>query len=254
MSNIDCFVIYSEKEVPYVQLLKKTAEYFKSSENKLHWKCILSCDDTKTIVNGFKYLGHVPNWKKRDHASMNHSIGLNQALNHIENDYVIFMDSDIAILYPEWDKEVVYYLNNGYDCFGTSFGDNGPRYRNFPGIFFFSFKKEVNDKVKLDFSPILQKGKDSPLKETIKNKQKAKHLGCNIGEVVKHDTAAMIPILMKEEKMKGYAMPRILGKDDNHLLPFKDKAQKKFCLQKEEHMCEWHHNEKLFLTHKQAGR
>lgn len=254
MAKIDCFTVYSHKEQCYVEFLKKTADHFASGNNDLNWMCVQSCEETTEVPEGFECVGKVPNWQNRGHASMNHSLGIHEGLKHVKSDYGILMDADIAILYPGWDEVVLKYLDDGYDCFGWNFGPKGPRYRNFPGVFFFAFNRTVLDKVQLDFSPILQKGSDSPMKETITDPVKAKYLGCKVGDVVKHDTAAMVPITMKNAGMKGFAIPRVLGSDKAHLLPFGDKTTKKFCLTKKEHMCEWHYNGKLFGTHKQAGR
>ena len=246
--NIDFFTFIARNTADYAEYLKCTAERFMSGKHKIHWKCIESVNVDR-LPEGYDCVAKAKDMK---HNSMNHAAALNLAQNYIEHDYVVFIDVDMAILYNNWDDVIVKELNK-YDCFGGSYG-HGSKYHNFPTVYFFAFRSYMLDKVTLDFSPKLVKGRESVCKYRIKNKTQADFFEMNVGDTIKCDTGWQLPLLIKGAGFKGCSMPMVLMNSKDRLLPFVNDKNKKFCLQKPSHMCEWHYEKKLFATHKQACR
>lgn len=246
--NIDVFTFIARNTADYAEYLKHTAERFMSGKHYIYWKCIESVNVDR-LPEGYDCVAKAKDMK---HNSMNHAAALNLAQDYVEHDYVVFIDVDMAILYNNWDDVVVEELNK-YDCFGGSYG-HGSKYRNFPTVYFFTFRSYMLDKIKLDFSPKLAGNKESPCKYRIKNQIQADFFEMNVGDTIKCDTGWQLPLLVKGAGFKGSSMPMILMNSKHRLLPFVSDKNRKFCLQKPSHMCEWHYEKKLFATHKQACR
>lgn len=245
--KIDLFTFISRNSSDYAEYLKYTAEKFLSKKHEINWKCIESVNAERLP----KKYNRVSKSEQTGHNSMNHGAALNLALDYIENDYVIFMDADMAIVYPNWDDIVIKELNN-YDSFGTSY-DDILKYQNFPMIYFLAFRSYVLNKVKLNFNPKIKKGSESPLRYKL-SKDESNFFGKKPGEIIKCDTGWEFSLIMKKAGFTGSYMKPVTMKSKKSQLPFENEKHKKFCLQKPTHMCEWHYNKKLFVTHKQASR
>lgn len=252
MASISVYTVYAENEYLYASLMKNSMEMFKSGNNDITYYCIHSCGKAST-VKGMKVVGHTPNVNNAKHGSLNHAVGLNLIQPMAKSDYAIIVDSDIAITYKGWDEVVTKFLDEGNDCFGFDFGSRGPRYRNFPGVFFFSWKPEGMKSVRFDWNPKLEKN-GSPIRLTVDDPEEARMMNMKPGESIKCDTGWKIPLILGRAGMDGYALKRVIGNSKHHLLPFESEKQRKFCLTKKEHMAEWHYDGKLFGTHKQASR
>lgn len=245
--NIDFITFITRYSADYAEFLKHTCEKFMSGSHKINWKCIESVG-AERLPNGYNCVAKTG---EAGHNSMNHSLALNLAQKHVENDYVILIDADMAILYKDWDDIVVSELDK-YDCFGASYG-HGSKYSDFPTVYFIAFRSHILDKVTLDFSPELEKGKDSPSKRIL-SKKEAKVFGMRTGDVIKCDTGWKLPLIIKSAGFTSNSMPMVLMKSSKSQLPFENANHKKLCMKKPSHMCEWHYNGKLFATHKQASR
>jgi len=248
--NIDFITFVSGDVADYANFLRKTASTFMSGKNTINWKYVESVGLTEEPEGYLK----VAKTGNANHSSFNHSLALNEAANHIDADYVMYVDADIAILCQDWDEIIIKELNK-VDCFGFGFGRDNPRHSNFPGVFLFAFKASMLDKLILDFRPKLRdKNTESVYRYSLIDPKEAGYMGKKVGEIIKCDTGWQIPNIVGEAGCTWKALSCVLGKDKRHKLPFKDSSQKQFCLQKPEHMCEWHYNGELFGTHKQACR
>lgn len=245
--KIDFFTFLTKNSADYAEFLKYTCEKFLSGKHKINWKYIKSVDVDK-LPKGYKCIA-----KAADvgHNSMNHATAVNLAQRYVENDYVVFIDADMAILYKNWDDIIIEELNK-YDCFGGSY-EHGMKYSNFPTVYLFAFRSHILNKVKLDFSPKLVKDQESVYRYKL-NKKEAKIFGKKFGGVIKCDTGWKLPLIIKDAGLSSNSMPMVLMTSQDSQLPFENSKHKKFCLQKPSHMCEWHYNGKLFATHKQASR
>jgi hypothetical protein len=245
--NIDFFTFLGPNSAAYAEYLKYTCECFLSGNHKINWRCIESVG-VERIPVGYKCVAKSQN---TGHNSMNHGVALNLALEYIESDYIIFVDSDMAVVYPKWDDVVVNELQRN-DCFGVSY-NNRVKYRNFPTVYFFAFRSYILQEVDLDFTPLVEPGGESPSKLRI-NENEAKLLDMRPGSVIKCDTGWKLPLLIKGAGYKAKSMKMVLMPSLDAQLPFENADHKKICFQKPEHMYEWHYNKKVFATHKQASR
>lgn len=245
--NIDFITFIGRNSSDYAEYLKYTCELFLSNKHHINWKCIRSVGAERLPKN----YDCVAKSGDYGHNSTNHGMALNLALKYIESEYVIFVDCDMAVLYPNWDDVVVNELNK-YDCFGTAY-DDPLKYQNFPMIYFFGFRKYILDKVDLDFRPKITTGSEKPLRFKL-SEEDAKYFGKKPGELIKCDTGYNISYQIQKAGFKGKCMNPVLMKSKYSQLPFENEQHKKFAFKKINHNCEWHYKKKLFTTHKQASR
>jgi hypothetical protein len=244
--KIDFITFIGRNSADYAEYMKYHCEKLKSGKHKINWKCIESVGAEK-LPKGFKC---VAKSGEAGHNSLNHSLALNLAQKYVENDYVIFADADICILYKNWDDIIIQELQK-YDCFGASYNDK-IKYKKFPNLYLFAFRSYILDKVELDFSPkLLKSGK---ICKTKVNKKEAKIFGLKNGGILKCDTGWKLPKIIKPQGFKSKVLQAVSMKSKNRQLPFDNDRHKKFCLIHPTHHCEFHYNGKIFATHKQASR
>ena len=233
MNNIYIYSCYDKKTKPYVNFLVKSCEKFKSNNNKIIYK-LYNIDE---IINPkINY----------ENGSIKHAMILNNFINDFKNKkYVIIIDADIAILYPNWDDVVVKYLNE-FKCFGFS----RPKEKGFPSVLFFAFNTNKIDINKLDFMPKVNSN-NSCNRYKINDEFESIFRKRPIGSNVKCDTGYLLPIIFEGN---GFSLDCVLSSDKNHLLPINNNEEIKICNEKKEHQCEWHYNNLIFGTHKQASR
>lgn len=253
--EIDFVTFITKYSAGYAEYLKYTAKKFLSKKHEINWKYIETVG-AERLPKGYKRVASVgTTGYKRKHNSKKHADALHEALNHIEHEYVVFIDSDIAIVYKDWDDVIVNELDN-YDCFGGAYSSesddkfNKIRYKKFPTVNFFAFKKELLDKIKLDFNPF----KGDVFTYNISNDKEAIVFGIDKGHKFCCDTGWKLPMLFHDNNLSHNYMPMHLMTSENRQLPFVNNKNKNLCLKKEYCMNEWHYNGKLFATHKKQGR
>ena len=246
--KIDLFTFLSKNSADYAEFLKYTCEMFLSGKHKINWKCIESvgCD---RIPDGYKLVA-----KSKDvgQASMNHAEALHLAQNYIESEYVIFIDTDVAILYKNWDQVIVNELDK-HDCFGGAFVNRLKKYRNFPAVYLFCFRSNILNKVKLDFRPKLREKNKLKNDSHKLNKEEAYYCNMEPGKYIHCDTGWLLPFIIRKAGLTYSVMDAVPILSEHIQLSFENKQQKKICVQKPKHMSEWHYKGKLFGTHKHAS-
>lgn len=257
MNKIEIFTFLTRNSADYAELLRKSMERLKGGRNNLVYKCIESVGCDRLPV-GWDCVASVKD--DLSHNCLNHANAMHEALKHVTAAKVLFVDADMCVMCRGWDNILMYHLNNN-DVWGTAFGDNSKQYHRFPNVFFFAFKKNVIEMVDLDFNPKLIPGVESPVRYKLANAKETKFFHKNAGEIIKCDTGWRLPLIIKKMGLKSGYMPRVLGSDVHSCLPFMNSEQKRFCMQKPEHMAEWHTVDKstrgegsLYVTHKQASR
>ena len=246
--DIDFFTFIGPNSADYADYLKYTCDIFLSGKHNINWKCIESVGSER-LPQGYTCVAKAGN---TGHNSMNHGVALNLALDYIESEYVVFVDADMAVVHQNWDDILVKELNRN-DCFGVGYNDK-IKYKNFPTVYFFGFRSYVSEKVKLDFTPDVKPGVDKPVRRII-TKTEAKMFGLKAGSIIKCDTGWKLPLIVRGDGFnKIKTMPMIMMTSKNAQLPFENKQHKQLCMKKPAHMYEWHYNDKVFTTHKQASR
>ncbi|MFW9871688.1 MAG: glycosyltransferase family A protein [Candidatus Thorarchaeota archaeon] len=251
--KLDIFTFIAGDIADYAEFLKFTSERMSSGEHDLTWKCIESLNVSR-LPNGFKCVGK--SGGKNEHNSMKHAIAMHKALKHIENDFVLFIDADIAIVYKNWDKVIINNLKK-YHCFGGAYPTGkdkitNSRYRNFPRVNFFAFRKDILKKVKLDFTPF--KDKPRTVFRTKVSKKESKIVGLKEGSLFSHDVGWRLPFIFKQNNLSYNFMPCYLISSKHRKLLFLDKKNKNICLKNDRTMEEFHYKNKLFALHKKWSR
>lgn len=271
-SSIDFITFITKHSAGYAEYLKYIGEKLLSGKHKIDWKCIESMN-AERLPKGYKCVAKAGN---ASHSSEKHAVALHKALDYIEHDYVVFIDSDVVIVYNDWDDIIVNELNK-YDCFGGAYSSESndafsrTRYKEFPTVNFFAFKKSLLDKVELNFYPFRKETKAFKDKSryvaipktyfkgavfayNIADDKEAKVFGIDKGNEFRCDTGWRLPMIFHNNSLSCSYMPMYLITSEQSQLPFVDDKNKKLCLRREECMNEWHYNGKLFATHKKHGR
>jgi len=245
--NIDFFTFIGPNSADYADYLKYTCKKFLSGKHTINWKCIESVG----AINLPKGYDCVAKSGNAGHNSLNHGVAMNLALKYVKSEYVVFIDADMAIVHKNWDDIIVSELNKN-DCFGVSYSDV-VKYKNFPTVYLFTFRSYILDKADLDFTPRIMNDSGKPIRYIV-NEDEAKFFNMKPGSILKCDTGWRLPLIIKRAGFTGKSMPMILMGSKEAQLPFESTEHRNFCMQKPEHMYEWHYNKKVFSTHKQASR
>lgn len=255
MANIDFFTFLTPNSYPFANFLRETGELMKSDKHNIQWKCVLS-KGAKKYPNNFQCI-HKSEIIESN-PSMRHAIAIHEALKKATNDYIIISDVDIAITYKNWDDTIINILNKGYSCFGTPNASNSYGEQDFPNVPFFCFKKNILNKVNLDFRPILDENRK--IKKTKKNDNQ-KIMGRGVGSFVFFETGCKLSSEFKKSKLKSKCLKTVKLTSENSKL-FNEKNNKTLkqkiyfnSLKDEKYrisynqLIEYHYNNKLFLAH-----
>lgn len=244
MKQIDLFTFVYADLYKYAELLHRSCELMKSGDVKINYKCIESISMDKK-PDGYN---HVVTTKKSEYGdSFNHSIAVNEALNHIESDYAIFVDADVVITYKNWDKLVIDKLDSGLSCFGFDYYKKNRRYFDFPNIYFFAFRNDLIGDIGLDFRPKIVDKKI--YRKVIETEEDSYLSGKPVGEYICCDTGWGLPFQIKSKGFKGGAIPCYRCDQDGQVMPFRSDGQKKKCFKKHRLMNEFVYEGNLFGTH-----
>ncbi len=260
MATVDILCVSSTDRTQYAEYLKKTAEALMTSSASFNWKCVIIPDREKVYgyncPKGFECFKRSVN--KRNRAEVNHVSGStrhasasHQTLDYVDAEYAIIIDTDIALLKKGWDTDMFKYLKK-YACFGIGWGSWDHKYLNFPSIMFISFRSELLKTMSWDLTPVTVKGRTGCRRYSA-NKCDARVCEVPVGTMLKKDSGWMIPYFFKQNNLTGYAAQKIkVGHKQG--LPFANKKQRVYCLQKPTHMSDYLLNGELFATHLQACR
>jgi len=248
MATIDIFCPITRNSASYAEYLRKMAERLKSKKHDLKWKCIESVN-AGAMPKRFEHCGKTGQFGQN---SLNHAMALHKALEVATSPYVIFADADIALTYKGWDNVVVQTLNKGNSCFGFAWGnDEKRRYRNFPNVLFFCFKRELLKKVKLDFRPRV---KGDKVRKHIVTKEEAAFMHRRKNAIVKCDTGWLLPVTLGRANCNGVPIPLCRGGSKRSKMPFRSRSERKVFNRNKTHMTEYHWEGDLFGSHLQASR
>ena len=238
-----CVISYLKDCTEYYDYFKNSCEKLKSGQNVINYVC----PGSKT------YGMYCSPELSTDSISqaMALSIGVDLAYDDfIKVDVFIIADSDVCILYKDWDLHILQTLTQ-YDIYG--FNGNSRICVNFPCLFFMAFNRSVLDRIKLNFFPSYFLGKDgfthinsidisTPEMEVATALKKDSKIKC--------DTGWQIPIQCRSAGIKYNYLTHVSARSDKAKL----KINKEFCEKYHRHYDEWHYNNELFGTHCQASR
>jgi len=248
--SLDLFTFISGDGADYAEYLKYTCEKNLSGIHKINWKCVESLDVSR-LPAGYECVCETGGEGR--HNATKHALAIEGAMDHIESEYVLFTDTDVAIVYNGWDDVIIEKLKN-CDCFGgayvkTKHDKFKKRYKNFPKANFFAFRADVLNKVILNFKPF-RYGK---FWGTV-NKRTSAIFDMKIGERIAYDIGWRLPGIFKHNNLTYDFMPCYFMTSEKSKLPYLNEEHKWFCKKKGITMEEWHYNGELFATHKKHAR
>ena len=252
--DLDVFTFITRHGADYAEYLKQTSELNLSGKHKINWKYVESLD-VERKPKGFECVCKTGGRKQKN--TIRHSLALKKALDYIKSDYVLFVDMDVVILYKDWDDVIINKLNK-YDCFGGAYNLHGNSaqkrlYNNFPKINLFAFRRDILEKVDLDFSPFITIN-NRRCSTFILSKDDAHIFEMKKGSEFRCDTGWKLPMIFKNNGLTNYCMPCYLLHEKTSKLRLLDKKHKEMNLDRNKVIEEWHYNDKVFATHKKHSR
>ena len=254
MAKLTIHTFIGHNSALYAENLRSHCEALKSGFNTIEYKCYRTIGHAQYKENERIPIGwwHVADIEAHPlSSSYSHAKGIHRALDYIKSNpgIHIIIDVDTCITYQDWDLIIVNKLQD-IELLGWN------NKKCLPSVMFLAFHSNLLDYVNFDFTPKLIPKRETCYKMPVRTPDIAHIYNLNIGESIKCDTAWRIPEILHKACVKYECLNRILGVQQESILPFKNKKQKKFCFKgdKDEHMCEWHYEKKLFGTHMQASR
>lgn len=243
MSCIDIVCVLDDNAIDYFKFMKHTCELLKSGNHNINYICIGLNTDLKelneTVINYDKKVDSYP--------SMYHANAIHSSFDYIESEYVIFIDSDVALLKKNWDVTIIKILQR-FSCTGFQY-----RFSKFPGIIMFACKKDAIKTI--DFHPMLN-DRNTRDKYVIKTAEEAVAFGIKVGRSIPCDSGWKLPLVFGHKNRPPKPMLQVYGGLPNSQLPFRNKRQREICLKGKQwiRMTEFHLDGKIFGTHLKESR
>lgn len=203
MAKIQVFSVLGKNGVIFADFLRRNMAILSSGDHELEFNCFMS-SKTKP-PKGWHALEYI---LKQEHTSLNHTTGMNRALDYIDGDYVIFADTDIAMLAPNWDQYLIGAIDkHGVDIMGVGYWDNPRGYQGFPVVTFFMAKSLSHLRAQPDMRPNLVEysNKHGVGAKTIKirTQQESFIYGKRIGSRIMQDSGWNLPYAYKMAGLRG---------------------------------------------------
>ena len=254
MTSIGIYCCISPGTEQYAEFLRNTCEINKSGKIDINYKAVLSGESF--LPDGFEFIGKTHQCK--DAVSFSHGLCLEKCYNYCIEDYVVFADTDMAVLYPEWDIESINAITDKVAAFGTQFVRHVKRYKKFPALFYCMFKRDILKKCDPEWMPKVNK-KNKIIKEKINDPYLAKALSVPFNSMHKKDTAWKLKESFYKLDYLGEEIPMYYQYDNNAILKNMKSFNNDYLLKNKSNIFNWfmhefHWNKKLFATHCGAGR
>ncbi len=251
MSTIDVFTTITYNTSEHAELLHKSLEKFKTGNYDINYKAVES--------KGYDYWPK--QWKRIEKTgdyystSVSHAVAIHSAMRYAKSDYIMFIDTDICMLKPNWDYIIIKILDKR-DMFGCGFAKEGDKYYHyykFPSPHLFCFKRELLDKVRLNFMPLPldNNGHINAIRIKIRTDEESQLFNRKIGERIKCDTGWLLPKIFSDAGLTTKTLDMIYNNSSKTILPWYDYEIQHYTNKRYyKYMSEWHYKNKLFATHK----
>lgn len=240
MATIDVFIPLGPNSKPIAQFCNKFMRHLQSNKHEIRYKGILGG------VSGFKVEGVdiiASVEAQPGPGDMTHTAVLEEAMNHIEADYTLISDSDVAVLCQDWDDICVREITGNIAAIGFKIPD--VRCKTFPCVRFCMFDSAKLVECKPNFRPVLSKGPRQRPVHGIPNENDSKYLGT---ARMYMDTGWKMPVAFFEKGYRGLVMPYLLLKKSK-IPPLNEEQRKRMGGKILGHE-EYYWNDKLFAVHK----
>lgn len=216
MAKIQIFSVLGKNGVMFSNFLRQNMIALSCGDHELEFNCFMS-SKTKP-AKGWNALEYI---LKQAHTSLNHTTGMNRALDYIDGDYVIFSDTDVAMLVPDWDRYLINTINDrNIDILGVGHWNHPRGYQGFPIVTFFIAKSLSHLRAQPDVRPSLieypnKHGVGAEIIK-IKTQQEAYIYGRRIGSKIMRDSGWQLPCAYKMAGLRG----RVLSPGPAYALQF----------------------------------
>ena len=158
--KIDVMVACGRNSLPYTQFMIDTIQHTADKDTKFRF--LLGINDTPEYLNMAKHISSkydiaIIDCITRGEYSLGHGEALDILSEHIESEYSLIVDCDIAFLCKDWDKIVIEKMQDNIVVVGSEydpFQKRGPyKYKNFPNVVTCLIKSNVIAENNISFKP-----------------------------------------------------------------------------------------------------
>lgn len=203
MAKIQIFTVHGKNSALFSDFLYDNMTALSSGQHELEFNCFMSAQkDPPASWN------HLESILKQEHTSLNHTIGLNRALNYMDGDYVICCDTDIALLQPDWDQYLINELiARNIHILGIGHAPISRGYQNFPIVTFFIARTSDYTRVRPDLRPDMHQYPNhrgiGAREVLIESEEEAAIFGKEVGSELLRDSGWQLPLIFKRAGLKG---------------------------------------------------
>jgi len=132
-------------------------------------------------------------------GSIGHGQCLDDIFSHMNSEYGMFVDCDVAFLEKGWHEKLVECLNDRIVIVGSEY--DGAKYLKFPNVVCCLFRTQILKDVNISFIP-------QPQKITI-TAESAGIYGRKVGDEIILDTGSELPLKLKKAGYDGVPLPLV---------------------------------------------
>jgi hypothetical protein len=143
----------------------------------------------------------------QEHGSLGHGFCLDELFKHMDSEYGMFVDCDVAFLEKDWDVKLIDRLQGNKVVIGAGTGKNHHHYYNFPFTIMALFKTAPIKEVNISFMP--------KLVNIILTEETAEIFGRSPGDRIYLDTAWEMPFKLKTNGYDGIALKLVTPRDES---------------------------------------
>ena len=152
-----------------------------------------------------------------DIGSLGHGKCIDALLRHMNFEYGMIVDCDVAFLEKNWDIKLINELCGNKAIIGAGTEKHHHHYYNFPFTIMVLFKTAPLREVEISFMPLVENG---VLTGKTLSEEDAHIFGRNVGDKIKLDTAWQLPLKLKSNGYDGVALPLLSPRNNDKNLKF----------------------------------
>jgi len=219
MATIDVILALGPKSELFADLACQLYRYLESGKHVIRYRGIkggIECPPSSIEIIDSVEIQPGP-------GDITHAKVLKRAMQHIESDFTLLCDADVAVLSKDWDDICVQEIKDNVAAIGFKIPDN--RCKTFPCVRFILFDSNKLLECDPEFAPIVTKGKRAhPIKKRL-DSDLARLLRLRPGSSIYADTGWQMPAAFYAKHYVGIVMPFVPPRF--HVMPCLDDQQRK---------------------------
>ncbi|MCB1676217.1 MAG: hypothetical protein KDI01_08000 [Halioglobus sp.] len=150
-----CTVSY--RNAPYIDLNREFTAHLNSEPQRLQWIVAENTPDGGDTLYHDARFQVIPGVPPQPLVTYHHAMALNRALQQSGTRFVVILDPDFYVVYPEWvDAVIDHMLSQDISFLGSTWNPRySSKYRYFPTVHFFVADTNKIPVAELDFRPII---------------------------------------------------------------------------------------------------